>query len=75
MQNKDTLLTETHNKTMRFLHEQLESTDPQMVASTMLAIAMRLYKTILTSEDFDKFVEVVLSEAGKIEPFERPRIN
>ena len=41
----------------------------------MLAIAMRLYKTILTSEDFDKFVEVVLSEAGKIEPFERPRIN
>jgi hypothetical protein len=41
----------------------------------MLAIAMRLYKTILKKEDFDKFVEIVAEEASVIEPIYRPSKN
>ena len=68
-------LNQSHENTMRFVYQQLESTDPQMVASTMLAIAMRLYKTILTPSDFERFVSVVSEESDGIEPFERPSIN
>jgi len=75
MQNKSNSLDESHSKTIQFMYEQLENIDAQIVASTMLAIAMRLYKTILKKEDFDKFVEIVAEEASGIEPFNRPSIN
>ena len=75
MQDKSKNLDEAHRATMTFMINQLEKTDPQIVASTMLAIAMRLYKTILKPTDFEKFVSVVSEESGEIEPFERPSIN
>ena len=75
MKTVDEKLNQSHENTMRFVYQQLESTDPQMVASTMLAIAMRLYKTILTPPDFEKFVNVVADESDKIQPFDRPSIN
>ena len=75
MNTADEKLNQSHENTMRFVYQQLESTDPQMVASTMLAIAMRLYKTILTPQDFERFVSVVADESDKIQPFDRPSIN
>ena len=75
MQDDNKNLDESHKATMTFMFNQLEKTDPQIVASTMLAIAMRLYKTILKPDDFEKFVSVVSEESGEIEPFERPSIN
>jgi len=75
MKTVDEKLNQSHENTMRFVYQQLESTEPQMVASTMLAVAMRLYKTILTPTDFEKFVSVVSDESDKIEPFDRPSIN
>ena len=75
MQDKSKNLDEAHKATMTFMFNQLEKTDAQIVASTMLAIAMRLYKTILKPTDFEKFVSVVSEESGEIEPFDRPSIN
>ena len=75
MQDKSKNLDESHKATMTFMFNQLEKTDAQIVASTMLAIAMRLYKTILKPGDFEQFVSVVSEESGEIEPFERPSIN
>jgi hypothetical protein len=75
MQEVDKELNESHSDTMQFVYQQLESKDPQMVASTLLAIAMRLYKTILTPSDFEKFMNVIANESDKIEPFDRPSIN
>ena len=75
MQDKSNNLDEAHKATMTFMFNQLEKTDAQIVASTMLAIAMRLYKTILKPTDFEKFVSVVSEESGEIEPFDRPSIN
>jgi len=75
MQDDNKNLDESHKATMTFMFNQLEKTDPQIVASTMLAIAMRLYKTILKPDDFEKFVSVVSEESGEIEPFDRPSIN
>jgi hypothetical protein len=75
MKNMEEKLHESHDATMKFVYEQMAKTDPQMVASTMLAIAMRLYKTILTKDDFQMFVDTVASEADRVEPFNRPSIN
>ena len=75
MQDKSKNLDEAHKATISFMFDQLEKTDAQIVASTMLAIAMRLYKTILKPTDFEKFVSVVSVESSGVEPFERPSIN
>ena len=75
MKTVDEKLNQSHENTMRFMYQQLESADPQMVASTMLAIAMRLYKTILKRSECEKFVIVVAVESDKIGPFDRPSIN
>ena len=75
MQDKSKNLDEAHKAAMTFMFNQLEKTDAQIVASTMLAIAMRLYKTILKPTDFEQFVSVVSEESGEIEPFDRPSIN
>lgn len=75
MQDINKKLDEAHKATMTFMFNQLEKTDPQIVASTMLALSMRLYKTILKPRDFEQFVSVVSEESGGVEPFERPSIN
>ena len=75
MKTEDEKLNQSHDETMRFMFELIQKTDPQMAASTMLAIAMRLYKTILTPDDFRLFVDTVAAEANSIQPFNRPSIN
>jgi len=44
--------------------------EPQMVTGTMMAIALRLYKTTLTPEDFTKMIETIYNTAEYIEPFD-----
>jgi predicted unusual protein kinase regulating ubiquinone biosynthesis (AarF/ABC1/UbiB family) len=49
--------------------------EPQMVTGTMMAIALRLYKTTLTPEDFTKMIETVHRTAEHIEPFDMDSIK
>ena len=47
----------------------------QMIAGTMMAQALRLYKSNLTEEGFRAMVEVIASSSDTIEPFDTPTIN
>ena len=47
----------------------------QMIAGTMMAQALRLYKSNLTDEGFKAMVEVIASSSDTIEPFDSPTIN
>ena len=48
----------------------LRTNEPQMVASTMMAQALRLYKTVFKHEgEFREVVETVLRQAENIEPY------
>ena len=48
----------------------LKTNEPQMVASTMMAQALRLYKTVFKHEgEFREVVETVLRQAENIEPY------
>jgi hypothetical protein len=47
-----------------------------MVASTMMAQSLRLYKTVFKHEgEFREVVETVLKQAGKIEPFNHTTLH
>ena len=43
----------------------------QMVASTYLAIAMRIYKTILSEEDYKEMLKTIVET--DIEPYKDPK--
>jgi hypothetical protein len=49
--------------------------DSQIVASTMLAQALRLYKTILEPEEFDAMIGVMVETAGQIQPYKTGNIH
>ena len=49
--------------------------DSQIVASTMLAQALRLYKTILLPEDFEAMVLTIVDTAGQIEPYKTGNLH
>jgi hypothetical protein len=43
--------------------------DAQIVASTMVALSLRLYKTVLTEAEFKDMLKTVIRNAKIIEPF------
>jgi hypothetical protein len=49
--------------------------DSQIVASTMLAQALRIYKTILAPEDFEAMILTVTETAARIEPYKASNIH
>ena len=45
----------------------------EAVAGSLMAIAMRLYKTSLSEENFNKIKEVILDI--EVEPYRKPRLH
>ena len=50
-----------------------ESNDPGMVAASLMAIGSRIYKTILTPEDYDRIMERILKT--NVEPFKKETLQ
>ena len=46
-----------------------ESSDPGMVAASLMAIGSRIYKTILTADDYDRIMDRILNT--DVEPFKK----
>ena len=49
--------------------------DAQIVASTMIALALRLYKSTLSEGEFKDMLKVVVKNAKTIEPFVVRRLH
>ena len=47
----------------------------QMIAGTMMAQALRLYKSNLTDEGFEAMVKVIADTGDSIQPFDSPTVN
>lgn len=43
--------------------------NPQIVASTLMAQAIRLYRTILTDKEFEEMLQIVIKNAEEVKPF------
>jgi len=54
----------------------LKTNEPQMVASTMMAQALRLYKTVFKHEgEFKEVIETVLKQSESIEPYNHQTLH
>ena len=54
----------------------LRYNEPQMVASTMMAQAMRLYKTVFKYPgEFEEVMDTIIKQSEKIEPFNHKAIH
>ena len=47
----------------------------QMVAGTMMAQALRIYKSTLKDDDFKSMIETIAESESKIQPYDKPTLN
>jgi len=73
--NEDKKLNDCYQELFKKLIELQAKYDSQVIAGTMMAQALRLYKSNLTEEGFKAMVEVIASSGDTIEPFDAPTVN
>jgi two-component SAPR family response regulator len=73
--NEDEKLNECYQELFKIVIDMQARYNNQMIAGTMMAQALRLYKSNLTDEGFKAMVEVIASSGDTIEPFDVPTIN
>tara|TARA_R110002020_G_scaffold160800_1_gene345358 strand:- start:619 stop:855 length:237 start_codon:yes stop_codon:yes gene_type:complete len=67
--NKDKELQDIYNKIFGQAMQHMKKYEPQMVASTLMAIAIRLYKTSLSDDGFSQMLQTVLDSEKDIKPY------
>ena len=65
MAPKDKDLQEIYNRIFRDAMKYTDQFNIQMVAATYIAIAMRLYKTSLTPQEYEMMIEAILETEVK----------
>ena len=73
--NEDEKLNDCYQEFFRTVIDMQARYNNQMIAGTMMAQALRLYKSNLTEEGFRAMVAVIASSGDTIEPFDAPTIN
>ena len=64
---------ELYNDLFEQLVENAIDNDHQMVASVYLALGLKLYRSCLPKEDFQRLLDDVCSSAVDIQPFEKEK--
>jgi len=76
--------SENNEKDLKILYSEmlefviakvLEYDDAQVVASTMMAQALKLYKSALTDAEFKDMLKIVVKNAKKIKAFDIARLH
>ena len=67
--NKEKELQDIYNKIFAQTIRHIKKHEPQMVAGTLMAIAIRLYKTSLSDDGFSQMLQTVLDAEDQVEPY------
>jgi len=67
--NKDKELQDIYNKIFEQSVKHMKDYEPQMVAGTLMAIAIRLYKTSLSDDGFSQMLQTILDSEGDIKSY------
>ena len=67
--NKDKELHDVYNKIFEQSVQHMKKYEPQMVASTLMAISIRLYRTNLSDDGFHEMLQTVLDSEGEVKPY------
>ena len=78
--NKRAMVTDRERESMetvyvqglRFLDGVLGSHDPLEVAAVLSSLALSLYRTVLSDDDFEEMVDMISDSRGEIKPFRPP---
>ena len=62
-------LQDIYNKIFDQVLKHMKKHDPQMVAGTLMAIAIRLYKTSLSDDGFSQMLQTILDSEGDIKSY------
>ncbi len=67
---RTTMLLNVYDELAKKTLDMLEKyKDDQLVASTLVAQGLRVYKSILSDKEFDNMVKIIVEDAHKIKPF------
>ena len=67
--NKEKELQDIYNKIFNQAVRHTKKYEPQMVAGTLMAIAIRLYRTSLSDDGFSQMLQTVLDSEKDIKPY------
>ena len=67
--NKDKELQDIYDLIFKETVDHMKTYEAQMVAGTLMAIAIRLYRTHLSDDGFHKMLETVLDSEKEIKPY------
>ena len=67
--NKEKELQDIYDKIFAESVKHMKKYEPQMVAGTLMAIAIRLYKTTLSDDGFHSMLQTVLDSEKEIKPY------
>jgi hypothetical protein len=67
--NKEKELQDIYNKIFAESLKHMKKYEPQMVAGTLMAIAIRLYRTNLSDDGFHEMLQTVLDSEESIKSF------
>ena len=70
------VLREIHIDSLRHMNDMLSTYDASLVAATMMANAIRLYKKCLSSDEaFKDMMETIFNDLDAVKAFEEPTIQ
>tara|TARA_R110001592_G_scaffold150353_1_gene376278 strand:- start:391 stop:624 length:234 start_codon:yes stop_codon:yes gene_type:complete len=68
--SKEKELQDIYNKIFKQTIKHMKTYEPQMVAGTLMAIAIRLYKTSLSDDGFSEMLKTVLDSEEDVRPYD-----
>ena len=72
---KDKKLNDLYQKMYRDLNKLCEKNDPLMVAGIMMAQAIKVYKTALPDDEFERMMDTISDSKDIVKPLNTPTIN
>lgn len=67
---RTTMLLNVYDELAKKTLELLEKyKDDQLVASTLVAQGLKVYKSILSEQEFNDMLKIIVDDASKIKPF------
>ena len=75
MFKKDKKLNDLYQKMYKDLNMLCEKNDPLMVAGIMMAQAIKIYKTALPEEEFERMMDTIADSKDIVKPLNTPTLN
>ena len=64
-----------YDKNWESIEKLCESNDPLIVAGVIMAQALKLYKTALSDQDFERMMQTILDSRTEIRPLQGPTMH